>query len=98
MPSVLETLYHGNIRPDEKCYAPDSPYMQAVCLERINLDKLMATLNEDEKELFGKYCDAHDELENITHYDIYTYALKFGMLLTAEVFMGRDEICGVQQL
>jgi len=94
MQSVLEELYYGNIRPDSRMYAKDSPFVQAARLKSRNLDKLMASLNDSEKELFEKYCDAQGEIEGITRYDTFSYALKFGILLMVEVFMGKSEVVG----
>jgi len=94
MTSILEELYLGNIRPDSRMYGQDSLFVQAARLKHDNLEKLMAALNDSEKELFEKYCDAQGEIEGITRYDTYTYALKFGILLMAEVFMGKSEITG----
>lgn len=50
------------------------------------MDKLNATLDDTGKELFDTYCDAQGDIEGITRYDTYTDALKFGILLMAEVF------------
>jgi len=94
MTSILEELYLGNIRPDSRMYGQDSHFVQAARLKHDNLEKLMAALNDSEKELFEKYCDAQGEIEGITRYDTYTYALKFGILLMVEVFMGKGEITG----
>jgi len=94
MSSVLEELYYGNIRPDSRVYAKDSPFVQLARLKSRNLDKLMASLNDSEKEIFEKYCEAQGEIEGITRYDTFSYALKFGMLLMVEVFMGKGEIVG----
>jgi hypothetical protein len=91
MQSVLEELYYGNIRPDARCYGQDSPFAQAARLKQRNLEKLMDTLNDSEKELFEKYSDAQADLEEITRYDTFTYALKFGILLMTEVFMEKTE-------
>jgi len=94
MQSILEQLYCGNICSDSKRYSPDSPFVEAAHLKSRNLDKLMERLDDSEKELFEKYCDAQSEIEGITRYDTFTYALKFGILLMAKVFMGKDEITG----
>ena len=94
MQSILEELYCGIICPDSRHYGPDSPFVEAARLKSRNLDKLMASLDDSEKELFEKYCDAQGEIEGITRYDTFTYALKFGILLMAEVFTGKGEITG----
>lgn len=94
MQSILEELYYGNIRPDSRRYGQDSPFVEAARLKSANLDKLMAKLDDPEKDLFEKYCDAQAEIEGITRYDTFTYALKLGILLMTEVFMGNGDITG----
>jgi len=94
MQSILEELYCGNIRPDARSYGQDSPFVEAARLKSKNLDRLMERLDDSEKELFEKYCDAQGEIEDIARYGTFTYALKFGILLMAEVFMGKGEITG----
>ncbi|MCI9272409.1 MAG: hypothetical protein HFE39_00420 [Clostridiales bacterium] len=89
MQTILEELYRGNIQPDSRRYAPNSPFVQAARLKNSNLEKLMATLDDREKEWFEKYCDAQADIESIARYDTFTYALKFGILLMAEVFLGK---------
>lgn len=94
MKSVLEQLFMGNIRPDSRKYEPDSPFVQAAKLKHRNLESLMETLNDSEKEVFEKYCDAQADIEGITRYDTFTYALKFGALLMMEIFMTSSEVVG----
>ena len=97
MSSVMEELYYGNIRPDSRFYGQDSHFVKAAKLKNTNLEKLMALLNEEEKELFEKYCDNQGDIESITRYDTFSYALKFGILLMAEVFMDINEVTGYGQ-
>jgi len=94
MRSVLEELYRGNIRPDSQVYSQDSPFVQAAKLKDRNLTKLMDRLDDSGKDLFEKYCDAQGEIEGITRYGTFTYALKFGVLLMAEIFMNGGEVIG----
>ena len=90
--NILEELYCGNIRPDARVYPQNSPFAEAAKLKNRNLDKLMSVLNESEKETFEKYCDAQSDIESITRYDTYTYALKLGILLMIEIFTGKSEV------
>ena len=86
MESILRELYHGNIRPDCRVYAKDSPFVKAARVKHDNLEKLEATLGVVEKEAFNKYCEAQSEIEDITKFDTFTDALKFGILLMIEIF------------
>jgi hypothetical protein len=92
MKNILEELYCRNIRPDSRCYGPESPFAEAARLKRKSHEKLMERLNTSEKELFEEYCDAQGEMESITRYDTFTYALRFGILLMTEIFMDKEEI------
>ncbi len=56
------------------------------------MDKLMASLDDTEKELFEKYCEAQGDIASITRFDTFTYALQFGVPLMVEIFMGKGEI------
>lgn len=98
MMNILEELYYGNIRPDSRVYPPNSPFVEAAKLKNKNLEKLMAALNDSEKETFEKYCDAESDIQSITRYDTYTYALKFGILLMIEIFMGKSEVVGEEEI
>lgn len=92
MQSILEELYCGNIRHDARFYGQDSPFVEAARLKSQSLEKLMASLDDSEKELFEKYCDAQGEIEGITRYDTFTYALKFGILLAMDVMKEAEVI------
>ena len=93
MSSIIEKLYYDNIQ-DAIIYGQDSHSTQADHLVDRCLEKLTAVLNDSEKELFGKYCDAQAEAEEITRYHTFTYAMKFGILLMAEAFTGKGDITG----
>ena len=86
MESILRELYHGNIRPDCRFYAKDSPFVKAARVKHDCLEKLEAMLEASEKEIFEQYFEAQSEIEDITKFDTFTDALKFGMLLMIEIF------------
>ena len=88
MPSVLEELYHGNVGFDSRHYGANSPFVKAARVQHDSMEALMATLGNSEKELFEQYCEARGDIEGITRYDTYAEALKFGILLMAELLVG----------
>lgn len=89
--TILEHLYCGNIGFDSGHYGPDSPFVKAARIKHDSMEKLLATLNEAEKKLFENYCEAEGDIEGITRYDTYERALKFGILLMAEIFMSERQ-------
>ena len=66
----------------------------ATNLSNTPFPQLTAVLDDSEREMFEKYCDAQDKMGKIIRHDTFTYALKFGILLMIEVFMGKEEITG----
>ena len=87
-PPLYKELYYGNIQLDSRRYGPDSPYVQAAKRKQAIWEKLMDSLNEQEKELFEKYDDNRDEMESISRYNTYSEALRLGIRLMAETFAG----------
>ncbi len=94
MRSVLEELYYGNIHGDSRMYAKDSAFVQAAKRKVKHMNALAEMLDEQGKEEFDQYCDAQGDIEGITRYDTFTYALKLGILLMTEVFMTSSEVVG----
>jgi len=50
MKSILEELYLGNINHSYEHYSNNPAYIEADRLRQVNYDKLLAALNETEKE------------------------------------------------
>lgn len=90
--SILEELYNGNICPDRKIHAPDSDFVRYARVKCDNLDKLMASMSDEQKEAFEAYTEANGEIEGIMTFGRFTYGLKFGMLLMMEVLQGKEEM------
>jgi hypothetical protein len=94
MKSILEELYMGNIGFDAGYYRQNSPFVKAARRKMDSMEKLSASLDDAEKELFEQYCDAQGDIEGITRYDTFTSALKFGILLMVEIFICPQETEG----
>ena len=90
MISMLKELYCGNVGFDSRQYSPDSPFSKAAHKSWDYRERLTASLNEAELELFEQYCEEQGTIESITWYDIYLDSLQFGMLLMMEIFLGSD--------
>ena len=86
MNSILDEFYMGNLGFDSHYYGQNSPFVKAAKKKLDCGEKLMDLLDEEGKELFEEYTDAQGEMEEITHYQIYLDALKFGILFMHEIF------------
>ncbi len=90
MVSIIEELYLGNIRPGSDLALRNPSFAKAMEREEQQSKELMDSLNCNSRELFEKFCDSRADLDEITQYDIFNYALKFGIMLMVEVFTGGD--------
>jgi len=94
MKSILEELYMGNVGFDSGYYSQNSPFVKAARKKADNMEKLMETLNDSQKELFENYCDAQGDIAGITRYDTFTASLKFGALFMIELLTNSGEVTG----
>lgn len=92
MRSILEEFAYGNISPEVQFFKRNSEYGQAMRAVSGNEEKLLARLNEDEKILFEKYADAQSEVNRLTAVGNLIYGYKLGLIMTAEAFVGMDDL------
>ena len=90
MTSVIEELYLGNVRPGSDLALRNPSFSKVMEREEHLSQELMNTLNSNSKELFERFCDSRAELDEIAQYEIFSYALKFGIRLMTEIFFGSD--------
>ena len=92
MRSILEEFAYGNVSPEAQYFDKNSRYGKAIELvERIE-EKLMNRLDIDDKDLFEKYVDAQAEANQLTAVKNFVYGYKLGMIMTAESFVGIDDL------
>ena len=56
--SVLEELWYGNIEPSEYGCSPSREYAEALRLLSRNEEKLLSTLNDEQKSLFTRCAES----------------------------------------
>ncbi len=82
---ILEDLYLGDIRPNERFFKRNSQYAKALD-EVVKVgDALTASLNEEEKKLFEDYMDAQREVTVLTDCETFCYAFKLGAKIMLDV-------------
>ena len=91
MKSMIKELYHGNLGFDSWNYGKDSPFVKAAQKKANNMEALIKTFDDSQKELFEGYLDAQGDIEAITRYDTFVEALKFGILLMNEIYTGDSD-------
>ena len=78
MKSILEELFYGNICPNTDCRSHDKETKQLMGYIADHHDKLLSTLNDQQKEILEKFDDCYNELTDINEREIFTYAFKLG--------------------
>ncbi len=90
--NILEEFAYGNISPEVQYFKKNSAYGQAMEAVSSNEEKLLARLNEEEKELFKKYVDVQGEINQLTAIKNLVHGYKLGLLMTAEAFYTSGEL------
>jgi hypothetical protein len=87
--NILEMLFD---LPREKIYSQDSPFGAAARVREKKLERLTASLTEEQQELLGAYIDARSEVEDRMYFDRFRFAFHFGAQIMAELIEGRGEV------
>ena len=82
---ILEDLYIGDIRPNERFFNRNSQYAKALD-EVVKVgDTLTESLNEEQKKLFEDFMDAQREATVLTDCETFCYAFKLGAKIMLDV-------------
>ena len=82
---LLEEFWYGNIEPTEYDTSASKEYKEVLQLITRNEEKLLATMTDEQKELFGKYTDCMRECQTITDCLIFQNSFKLGARMLLEV-------------
>lgn len=86
MSSLLEQLYFGEIRPEEKII-PKNPEYKLLNSEISNFkEKLITSLTEDEVELLEKIYDLLGRSSSIYSTEVFIYGFKMGVQIVTEAY------------
>jgi len=92
MKSILEEFARGNIDPEphfaerNPCY--DSTLQQVIASQ----DKLLAMLNEQQKDALDAFLEIRSKLEDLSSIDRFVHTYRLGVLMTMEAINGKDSI------
>ena len=90
--TTLEDLYYGNIQPSERYIKRGTKVDQIVKLICKNEDALMATLTEQQKEIFEKFKDCQSELSGIVVREAFRYGFILATRIMMEVMKGLESV------
>ena len=81
--TTIENLWYGNIRPVEQFVEDNTEYKNLLRLVANNREKLEATLNPEQTDLFEKYYTATNDMNAISE----IAAFKYGFALAVKMVL-----------
>ena len=89
---ILEEFWYGNINPVEKPFQRQRHYDKSFSMLTKNEEKLLETLNEQEKETFDKFKACYDEMIQTTECQTFIKGFKLGARFVMACFENDDNI------
>ena len=86
--NILEEFWYGNLDPAEYDANPSKEYKELVRLISRNEEKLLATMTEDQKELFTKYADCVREYQAMAECLLFQNSFCLGGRMMLEMMRG----------
>lgn len=75
-----------------KVHKQDSPFAEMARVKSETMERLDATLTDEQKGLLEAYFEADTQIEEIMQFDSLRYAFHLGAQLMAELIEGREEL------
>ena len=82
---LLEEFWYGNIEPTEYDTNACKEYKEMLRLITRNKEKLLATMTDEQKELFSRYTDAFREHQTMAECRLGRNSFKLGARMMLEV-------------
>lgn len=82
---ILEELWYGNIEPTEYDSDASKEYREALRLISRNEEKLLATMTDEQKELFSRYTDVVREYQTMAECLLFQNSFRLGARMMLEV-------------
>lgn len=85
---ILEDFWYGNIEPAEYDVTTCKEYKETLRLITRNEEKLLATMTDEQKNLFSRYTDAVREHQTLAECLLFQRSFKLGARMMIEVLTG----------
>lgn len=86
---ILEEFWYGNIEPTEYDTAACKEYEEVLRLVSRNEEKLLATMPDEQKDLFSRYTDAVREHQTMAECLLFQSSFRLGTRMMVEVMDDR---------
>ena len=85
MKSMIDELWYGNVSPMDDTRNNTEEMKELMSYIARHQEELMATLTDEQKEVFEKFHDCWSEYMSLAEAAIFEYAFRLGARLTIEV-------------
>lgn len=82
---ILEEFWYGNIEPTEYDTTTCKEYKEMLRLITWNEDRLLATITDEQTELFSRYTDSVREFQTTAECLLFQNSFKLGARMMLEV-------------
>lgn len=87
--NILEEFWYSNIEPSEYDASSDPEYKELLQLISRNEDKLLATMTDEQKDLFSRYSDCVREYQTMAECLLFKNSFHLGARMMLEVLAER---------
>lgn len=87
--SVLEEFWYGNLDPAEYDACPSSECKGLIRLISRNEEKLLATMTDEQKDIFLRYSDCVREHQTLAESLLFQNSFRLGARMMLDVIGGR---------
>lgn len=92
MKNIIMDLCRGNIESEMITEFTNHKLKELQELKEQNLNNLLKTLNDDEKEILEKYIACADESEFLGNEQLFTNAFSLGLRVASEAFINTEDM------
>lgn len=85
--SILEEFWYGNLDPTEYGACPSPEYKELLRLISRNEEKLLATMSDEQKEIFSRYSDCVREHQAMVECLLFRNSFRLGARIMLEIMM-----------
>ena len=85
MKSILEELWYGNICPETDKRSGSEEMKQLMKYMARHHDSLMATMTDEQKDIFERFDDCWGEYASMAEKSIFVYAFRLGARIAIDV-------------
>ena len=83
--NILEEFWYGNLDPAEYDARPSEEYKELIRLISRNEEKLLATMTDEQKDLFSRYTDCVREFQAMAECLLFQNSFRLGARMMLEV-------------